>query len=48
MPIETKAAAIIMLTLKLIFALDDSTEYDIDKARILEFNLFFGLVLWRD
>jgi hypothetical protein len=31
-PIETKAIAIIMLTLKLMYALDDKTEYDIDKV----------------
>jgi hypothetical protein len=32
LPNETKAAAIIMLALKLMFALDDSTEYEIDRV----------------
>lgn len=31
-PVETKAIAIIMLALKLMYALDDKTEYDIDKV----------------
>lgn len=32
LPVETKAAAIIMFALKLMFALDDKTEHEIDKV----------------
>ncbi|KAI6191753.1 hypothetical protein M3Y97_00261900 [Aphelenchoides bicaudatus] len=39
-PVETKAAAIIMFTLKLMFALDDSTEYEIDEISSSRFNNF--------
>lgn len=35
LPIETKAAAIILFTMKLMFGLDDSTEYEIDQVSFL-------------
>lgn len=38
LPIETKAAAIIILTLKLMFALDDSNEYKIDEVSFYTFT----------